>query len=611
MFDTVDRQPPPLTEAELADAPDQAAAYLAALQPGGEAVSGLARLDVSVLSRGGRVDALVAIEKQLAWLAGVQQRVLAGMLADPLTPDDPHDALGALERSWLREEVACALRLPAGSAQARLVTAHDLVGRLPATLRLLENGVISARHAEALADAVRGLDDEAAGQVETRALDNAPGQTLPAFRRAVARAVATADARRVEERREHGMARRRMSLRPVGDGMAELWALLPAEGAAAVMSAVTALAAETPCGDERSADQRRADALVDLGVTALHDPLLPKAQGLRPCIQVTVALSTLLGCDEQPGELAGYGPIPAALARRIAADPTGTWRRLVTDPLSGALLDYARSTYRPPADLADFVLARDQTCTFPGCARPAHRCDLDHQAPYDDGGPTAEPNLAALCRRHHRAKHEAGWSVHRDPHTRASNWTSPTGHPYQSEAPELPRDQTTTARPDLPTFLIWRGSASISVHGVTVHVAGLAEVDPATLYRILRLRVDVFVVEQNCPYPELDGRDLEPSTKQLWVERDGEVVATLRLLVDPDGTARIGRVATARDARKDGLAGRLMARALELAGDGEVVLDAQSYLERWYERFGFVRCGAEYVEDGILHVPMRRASGSA
>ncbi len=438
MFDGIDsfdeeREPPPLTDAEILDAPDSAAAYLAALAPGGEAVGGLARLDVGVLSRGGQVDVLLAVEKQLAWLAGVQQRVLVGMLADPLAPDDPHDALGALERGWVREEVACALRLPA-------------------TLRKLEDGAIGLRHAETLAEAVAGLDQSAAAAVEAAVLDKAPEQTLPAFRRSVARAVATADARRAEERREHGVARRRVSLRPVGDGMAELWALLPAEGAAAIMSAVTALAAETARGDERTADQRRADALVDLGVAALHDPLLPRSQGLRPCIQVTVALSTLLGCDEQPGELAGYGPIPAAVARRIAADPTGIWRRLVTDPLSGALLDYARSTYRPPADLADFVLARDQTCTFPGCALPAHRCDLDHQAPYDDGGRTAEPNLAAICRRHHRAKHEAGWSVHRDPHTRVSNWTSPTGHRYRSEPPPLPVDHTGEADAERPPF---------------------------------------------------------------------------------------------------------------------------------------------------------------
>ncbi len=171
-------------------------------------------------------------------------------------------------------------------------------------------------------------------------------------------------------------------------------------------------------------------------------------------MQVTVALSTLLRLDEQPGELAGHGPIPAAVARRIAADPTGTWRRLVTDPVSGKLLDYGRSTYRPPADLADFVIARDRQCTFPMCTRLARHCDLDHESAYDSDGDTSEPNLAAMCRRHHRAKHEAGWTVHRDPDIGISHWTSATGHTYRSEPPPLPADRTTAAtdEPDPPPF---------------------------------------------------------------------------------------------------------------------------------------------------------------
>ncbi|WP_375484701.1 GNAT family N-acetyltransferase [uncultured Jatrophihabitans sp.] len=140
-----------------------------------------------------------------------------------------------------------------------------------------------------------------------------------------------------------------------------------------------------------------------------------------------------------------------------------------------------------------------------------------------------------------------------------------------------------------------------------VRDALLVELDPTTLYRILALRTDVFVVEQDCVYADLDGRDLEPGARQLWLERDGAVLATLRLLDDPDGTARIGRVATAKRARGQGLAARLMQRALELAGERAVLLDAQSYLEQWYARFGFVRDGEEFVEDGIPHVPMRRA----
>ncbi len=140
-----------------------------------------------------------------------------------------------------------------------------------------------------------------------------------------------------------------------------------------------------------------------------------------------------------------------------------------------------------------------------------------------------------------------------------------------------------------------------------VHDAPLADLDPATLYQILALRAAVFVVEQDCVYLDPDGRDLEPGARQLWIEQDGAVVATLRLLTDPDGRARIGRVATVASARGAGLAAELMRRSLELVGEREIVLGAQSYLADWYAGFGFVRSGADYLEDGIPHLPMRRA----
>ncbi len=142
---------------------------------------------------------------------------------------------------------------------------------------------------------------------------------------------------------------------------------------------------------------------------------------------------------------------------------------------------------------------------------------------------------------------------------------------------------------------------------VVVRVAGVTELDAPTLYRILALRTDVFVVEQNCVYRELDGRDLEASARQLWIERDGDVVATLRLLTDGTGAARIGRVATAAAARGHGLAGALMVKALQLVDGNDIVLDAQSYLSQWYAGFGFVRDGPDVLEDGIAHTPMRRA----
>src|SRR5215472_11898727 len=162
--------------------------------------------------------------------------------------------------------------------------------------------------------------------------------------------------------------------------------------------------------DDRSADQRRADALVDVFARALADPSLPEQHGKRPAIHVTVPLSTLPGCDNQPAHLDRYGPITAALARRLAADQSGTRRRLVTDD-TGQLLDYGRTTYRAPTNLTDHVTARDQACTFPGCRRAAELCDLDHVEAWTDGGDTNPANLAAPCARHHNANHHASWQV--------------------------------------------------------------------------------------------------------------------------------------------------------------------------------------------------------
>jgi ElaA protein len=140
---------------------------------------------------------------------------------------------------------------------------------------------------------------------------------------------------------------------------------------------------------------------------------------------------------------------------------------------------------------------------------------------------------------------------------------------------------------------------------VTVRSAHFADLDAATLYDLLRLRVDVFVVEQTCPYPELDGRDREPGTVHLWVAHDGHPVSYLRILDDGDH-ARIGRVCTDRAHRGAGLSARLVAAALEAIGDRPCVLDAQSHLVHFYARWGFREAGEEYVEDGIPHTPMRR-----
>ncbi|TDD98264.1 GNAT family N-acetyltransferase [Jiangella asiatica] len=141
---------------------------------------------------------------------------------------------------------------------------------------------------------------------------------------------------------------------------------------------------------------------------------------------------------------------------------------------------------------------------------------------------------------------------------------------------------------------------------LTLRIARFTDLDAATLYRLLRLRVDVFVVEQGDAYPELDGRDPQPGTVHVWLSRGDEPVAYLRILDDTDGVARIGRVVVAADARGLGLAGRLMSAALDHIGDRPSVLAAQSHLADFYRRYGYEVTGPEFLDGHIPHLPMAR-----
>jgi len=160
------------------------------------------------------------------------------------------------------------------------------------------------------------------------------------------------------------------------DGMATLYARLPAADAVGCYAVLDEYARRASGPDRPGMDARRADTLVDLICGA--DPGRVTVQ-----VRVAVPAGTLLGIDDTPGELAGYGAIPADAARRIAAE--GTWRRLLTDPRTGRLHEMSVATYQPPQDMADFVVARDQTCRGLGCRMPAARCDLDHRVPHPHG----------------------------------------------------------------------------------------------------------------------------------------------------------------------------------------------------------------------------------
>ena len=138
-----------------------------------------------------------------------------------------------------------------------------------------------------------------------------------------------------------------------------------------------------------------------------------------------------------------------------------------------------------------------------------------------------------------------------------------------------------------------------------VRSRGFDELDARTAYDVWRLRQDVFVVEQQCPYPDLDGRDPEPGTRHLTLDVDGDLAGYLRIL-DAGDVPRIGRVLLAKGFRGRGLADALMTAALAEIGKRPSRLDAQTPLAGWYTGFGYVVTGPEFLDDGIPHVPMER-----
>jgi hypothetical protein len=378
--------------------------------------------EVAKLNCDSVLDEILACERVIAAAQARQLRALARFAE--LRPN----RLGESVDEFAADEIAPLLRISHNAAQARIDLAVEMTGRLPGTLAALDRGEVDLYKARIIAEHTRTISAGQAAAVEEQVLERAADQTPGQLRAALRRAVFRIDPHGAEDRRRERLRERAVVLHPGADGTAELTATnLDAADATAAYQRLDTYARAMGGHDGRTVDQRRADVLIDL----ILGRNLNSGPHLKAQVHVTVAASTLLGLDDQPGELAGYGPITAQAARQLAAD--GTWRRILTDPLSGAVLDVGRTIYRPPTALADHVRMRDRACRFPGCRVPAHRCDVDHGEPYPHG-PTSAGNLCCLCRHHHRLKHERNWSVE---HRRGGvmSWTSPTGRNYHS-APE-------------------------------------------------------------------------------------------------------------------------------------------------------------------------------
>jgi hypothetical protein len=395
---------------------------------------------------GEMLDAVVQIDGVIAGLTAlrfelVDQAQRLAVLADLAAATDT-----AMTRRAFRAELACAVLIPEATADRLTSDAESLVRDLPATLAALREGRIRERHARILVDQLGDLQPEDRAVVERLALPLAPTMTARKFERRV-RALRE---RRVPgdhvERNRRARDDRDVVVHPERDGMAWLGARLPAVDAIAIHSRLDATARSLRrAGDSRTLAQLRADLFCSVllegegsGATGASVGERTTYQAIRPQVIVTVPAMSLIGQDDAPATLEGYGPIDVATARRLVSD-SPTLQRLLTHPVTGAELTLDRKRYRVTEDLRTWLRVRDGGCRFPGCGQRAGRCDIDHTQDWVLDGQTAHNNLAHLCRSHHVLKHASSWTV-RQSATRAGDidWTSPLGRRYVTE-PEFER----------------------------------------------------------------------------------------------------------------------------------------------------------------------------
>ncbi|MFC4244693.1 DUF222 domain-containing protein [Gryllotalpicola reticulitermitis] len=442
---------------------------------------------------------VVAIRKEIARLEAEEVHVLSGLLAeaegeageDAIDAADPADVTRRhdLAVRSIATELAASTHTSVNAAQSRLGEAWVLSNQLRATLTALEAGDISRAHAHELVTETDHLGG-ARFEAELALLPLAKALPISQFRRRAKRALETLEKDSLKARHARAFARRRVDVTAARDGMAHLDAYIDAADAALLRAGLQNAAAEArSLGDTRSATQLQADLFVDIlsegNVTiGAGAPLTASSSGATDEL-VSVSSGTLIsrapvtvdvlipaavlagsngsngssGSDSSNGsdgsdgsdqhsaaDLAGAGDTPASAeivglgvidpvrARQLVARAPSL-RRILTDPISSAIVDFDRKTYRVPAELKRIIQRRDGHCRAPGCFLPVSVTELDHTRAAAGGGPTALWNLACLCRNHHHLKHEAGWGL-KQYLGGILEWRSPSGRFYRTH-PEV------------------------------------------------------------------------------------------------------------------------------------------------------------------------------
>lgn len=418
------------------------------------------------------VEIVAAWDRVTSW-AGAQTAARAAALSRTaeMNPMWPRTSGNVANECVATEELAMRLGCTRMAAANLIDLGVQLDGPLAATGKALASGAIDLAKAKVLKQRLDWLPEPVVCAVQDMVLPGASTRTTTQLAKDIEKALLEVDPAAAETRRqEAGKDRRVCRPKALGDGMAGFWAIIPAVQAVRIDATLDASARSLRAsGDARTLDQLRADLFTH---TLLHNeplhhtpsaepgqqepatsPASPQQTGdteaggetasgntqtarkasrvsSRTIINVTIPYTALLGLDEATGELSGFGPISAELARELAAD--ATWRRVLTDPVTEQVLNVDRTRYRPPTALAEHIRIRDQVCARPGCSAQAASCDLDHTIEFTrHNGTTSHTNLGPLCPRDHAIKTDGGFTL-TQPAPGVFHWTTPTGHQYRT-----------------------------------------------------------------------------------------------------------------------------------------------------------------------------------
>ncbi|WP_052226908.1 HNH endonuclease signature motif containing protein [Microbacterium mangrovi] len=378
-------------------------------------------------------------------------------------------------------EIAAAVRLSEYQVASRVNQAHVLVSRFATTMSRVDAGVLSPQHATTIADVGGVIDDpHLRAEYEEHAIDLAGELTPAQLKDALGVLVDRLDPDGTQQRVRDAVARRSVRKRTVEPGVGQLIITGPtahiegtynrltdiatelhtanqadtaaAEAAEAAAGATEVDAVHSEAGDdadaatpfapdERTRAQIMADVALDLLLTNVPDAhgTTPEHRDALGAIQATVHLtipaSTLAGTTTGGATAEGGGLVDDDTARTLAGG-SDDWYRIFTDPTTGVPVTVDKR--RPCTAMKRLLQARDETCRFPGCRRPAKKCDIDHTTAHAEGGPTALCNLACLCERHHTVKHHTDWTVQQLPGG-ILHFTSPTRRGYRTRPPAAVR----------------------------------------------------------------------------------------------------------------------------------------------------------------------------